>query len=359
MSDISTRRMIAAFESMAQPTMFFTGMFGTPPENYYNGETVELDIQRSDEDVAVVVEDLSTGYRMNTADLYSNKEFTPPIFKEAFPIKAPDMIKRQPGQNPFEDPSYQANAMAVFRRQLSKVERKIMRAIELQASQILQTGIVTLINSAGTALYTLDFAPKSTHFPTVSTAWDDSSPDIYGDILSLCEVVRDDGLVDPDQLIFGTSAFEAAVQDTTFIARFESRRADLGRITPIQAMGNGGQFRGILDVGNYQLEIWTYNGKYKHIQTGTKTAYMDPAKVICRATAGRLDATYGGVPMFLSPEQRLLPFVPPRLVRDQGAALYTNAWVTNDGEQLFGGISARPLLIPTAIDTFGCLDSDI
>jgi hypothetical protein len=30
-----------------------------------------------------------------------------------------------------------------------------------------------------------------------------------------------------------------------------------------------------------------------------------------------------------------------------------------DGEQFFAGFGSRPLLIPTAIDTYGCLDTDL
>ena len=53
-------------------------------------------------------------------------------------------------------------------------------------------------------------------------------------------------------------------------------------------------------------------------------------------------------------------YMPPRMrnVR-RGMDLWTNCWVTPDGTTLMGGVASRPLLIPTAIDTYGCLDSNI
>jgi hypothetical protein len=34
-----------------------------------------------------------------------------------------------------------------------------------------------------------------------------------------------------------------------------------------------------------------------------------------------------------------------------------NAWITADGETMMIQAGSRPLFIPTAIDTYGCLDT--
>ena len=111
MSTNVTRRMISAYFQDASPTAFFSGMFQTRPENLHSSEEVEIDIVRSEEDVSIVIQDLSTGYRMNSDDLYTNKGFKPPIHKEAIALNAFDLIKRMPGQNPFESPSFRANVI--------------------------------------------------------------------------------------------------------------------------------------------------------------------------------------------------------------------------------------------------------
>ena len=164
MSGKVTKRMISAYVQMASPLMFLSGLFQSPAQNFHTSEEVEIDIVRSDEDVSIVIQDLSTGYRMNSDDIYTNKAFKPPIHKEAIPINSFDLIKRMPGENPFEAPDFRANVITRMFNGMVKVERKIRRAVELQASQVLQTGIVTLTDSNGTALYTLDYKPKATHF---------------------------------------------------------------------------------------------------------------------------------------------------------------------------------------------------
>lgn len=364
MSGSTTLRMLRAYISMAQPTLFLSGMFQSPPENFHSSEEVEIDIVRSDEDIAIVVQDLTTGYRANSEDLYTNKGFKPPIFKEKIALNSTDLLKREAGNDPFKDPKFRATLIQRMFRGMMKIERKIRRALELQASQVLQTGILTLRDSNGVALYTLDFKPKSSHFPTAGTAWDQAGATIVPDLVALAEQIRDDGLEDPDQAIFGTKAFEVALKDDDFKARFDNRRIDLGTISPFKMNGKGGQFRGTLDMGNYKIDIWTYGGRYKDPQTGLKVQFVDPVKVILRASGGRLDATFGAIPnigaILNGGRGRLLPELPGRVSNAQGGMdLFTNAWLSADGEQLFGGIGARPLMIPTAIDTYGCIATGI
>lgn len=364
MSDTTTKWMLRAYESMASPTRFLSGMFTSPPENFYSSEEVEIDIVRSGEDVAVVVQNLDTGYRMNTADLYTNKSFIAPVYKEAFPVRSSDLIKRQPGMNPFETVDFRANLITQVFRQATKVEQKIRRSIELQASQVLQTGALTLTDENGTALYSLDFQPKATHFPTSGTAWDQAGADPIGDLDSLCNVVREDGLEDPDQLTLGEDAWESFISNDAVQKRFEQRRLELGVLGPSQRVGNGGIYRGVVEVGNYQLDVWSYGGRYKDPQTGASTQYLDPAKAIVRSSRGRMDATYGAIPNIAEilglGTARILPELPGRLSSSTtGMDMSFAAWMSADGQSLFAGAGSRPLMIPTAIDTYGCLDTGV
>ena len=364
MSGNTTRRMISAYYQEASPSAFFSGMFRTRPENFHSSEEVEIDIVRSEEDVSIVIQDLSTGYRMNSDDLYTNKGFKPPIHKEAVPINSFDLIKRMPGENPFQSPDFRANVITRMFAGMRKVERKIRRAIELQASQVLQTGTVTLTDINGAALYTLDFAPKASHFPTAGTSWATATlAEKIGDLTALCDQVRADGLADPDELVVGSDAWENLLQTTGFLERFDARRADLGMITAMETRGGGGIYRGVIELGNYKLDVFTYNGRYKDPQTGTSTPFMDPGKVVIRSSTARLDATFGAIPnigALLGANQRLVPELPSRMSSAaNGMDLFTNVWMSTDGEQLFGGVGARPLMVPTGIDTFGCLDTQL
>ena len=92
--------------------------------------------------------------------------------------------------------------------------------------------------------------------------------------------------------------------------------------------------------------------------------YVSPEKVIVRSSTGRLDATFGAIPnigtLMGAQATNLLPEMPGRVSNGEGGMdLFTNVWLSPDGEQLFGGAGARPLMIPTAIDTYGCLDTGL
>ena len=364
MSGTTTIRMLAAYFQDAEPSAFFSGMFQARPENFHSSEEVEIDIVRSEEDVSIVIQDLSTGYRMNSEDLYTNKKFKPPIHKEATPINAFDLIKREPGQNPFEAPDFRANVVMRMFRAMRGIERKVRRAMELQASQIMQTGTVTLTDSSGTALYTLDYQPKATHFPTAGTSWASATlTEKIGALTSLADVIRGDGLRNPDELDMGIDAYENLLNTDGIEKYLDLRRAERGMITPMERRGSGGIYRGTLELGNYKLDVFTYDGRYKDPQTGTSTPFLDPGKVVIRSTSARMDATFGAIPnigALLGATGRLLPELPSRMSSAAvGMDLFTNVWMTPDGEQLFGGVGARPLMIPTAIDTYGCLDTQL
>ncbi len=364
MSTETTRRMIAAYIQTAMPTMFLSGKFESPPQNFHSSAEVEIDIVRSGEEVSVVIQDLSTGYRENSHDLYVNKSFTPPINKEAITINSSDLLKRNAGQNPFQNVDIRANIISRIFKDILPVEGKIRRSVELQASQVLQTGVLNLIDNNGAVLYNLDYKPKATHFPTAGIAWGQATSVPLDDINALAETVRDDGLGDPDELIFGVDAFRAFIADTEVQKLADNRRMDTTAVVPMEKRGNGGIYRGWVEIGNYRYDMWTYGGRYNHPQTGVKTPFIDAGNVIVRDSSGRMDATFGSIPNIGAElgmtGRNLLPELPGRISNQAGGMdMFVNSWITPDGEQLKAGIGVRALLIPTAIDTYGCITTGL
>ena len=360
MSDTTTKVMLSAYEQDAEPSLFLSGMFQSPRRNFHNSEEVEIDIIRSEEDISIAIQDLSTGARLNSEDIYTNKAFKPPIHKEAGPINAHNLIKRMPGQDPFQAVDFQANAIGRGVRLGRKLQRKILRAIEVQSSQVLTLGVVTLVDENGVAIYAIDYKPKTAHFPNASVAWDNASAVMLADIESLANVIRGNGLSDPDMLIMGEASYELFIRDSDVLARFDNRRILGNGIVPMNRLGNGGIFRGVIEIGNYKYDIFTYGGRYKHPQSGVSTKYVPDDKVIIRSSMSRMDATFGGIPRIGSPDPRIPAALTSRVsVPDQMLDLQMNAWITQDGETMMVQAGTRPLMIPTAIDQYGCLDTGI
>ena len=357
MSDESTKRMLSAYIERAPRPRFLSGFFKSPPENFHNTEEVEIDIERDGEDVAVVVTDLQVGARSNESNIFTNKLFKPPIFDEDVPITAYKLLNRQAGQSPFDNPDFAANALRQAFTGFRKIQNKIGRSIEQMASQVFQTGILTLTDGTNT-LYSLDFKPKATHFVTVSTDWaaDGLTGDPLGDLASLAEVLRTDGKKDPTKMIFGTVAMERFLANTAVQARLNFRRGDFVQMKP-EVRGEGATFRGTIWIDHYEMEMWMYSGRFDAPGSGTSTPYVGTDRVIMLSDEGRLDLTFGAIPLIARPESRAMSFLPTLIAdSDLGMSLTTNAYITQDNKAVVVSAGTRPLTIPTAIDTFGALD---
>ena len=361
-----TQKLLALYQQESyNPKSFFASMFRVTPMSFFNTEAVSLDVIRNDNSVAITVQDVSAGYRMNVESIFSNGEFLPPPFKEAFTVNAFELLKRQPGQNPFEDPDLRLTLIRKVYRGADAIARKIRRAGELQASQVLLTGKADFKNEKGELLYSLNYNPDSSHFPTAGTPWSSPTANILGDLDTLAATIRKDGGVTPNRLIFGSKAMAAAYANEAFMARLNIRNASFGEIQIPEMQGNGGTYHGKLAIGMYTYELWTYDGTYIDPQTGESIEYMDPGKVLMKSTASRLDAAFGAVPnigelLGSSTREQFLPELPPRLSSvAESFDLFFNAWMDERRENLFAGCASRPIYIPTALDSFGALDTGL
>jgi len=354
----STVHFIDMYVDEATPVPFLTSFFRAPPKNFYTSEKVSIDLVRDTEEIAIAIQDLSTGTRENELSLYQNKGFTPPIFDESATLTAYDMIKRFPGQDVFSDPDYLENAteqsFAIFR----KLENKIRRAIELQCAQVLQTGKVNLVDKAGRPMFVLDYGPRTAHFPTVGVNWDSGSAVPLSDLATLGEAVRRNGKGVPGILIFGKRAWRDFFQNAAVQKLFDIRRYDFGSFKNVRQGGSSS--KGMLTIDNYDYEIHVYDGTYLDPQTGNTVNYVDQDAVIMMSEASRLDLTFGAIPLLKKPDSPALSFLPPRISSgDAKLDLTVNAWFSPDGKHLKVSAGTRPLAIPTAIDTFGCLKTRI
>jgi hypothetical protein len=356
---IDRKAMLPMYQELRAPRGFLQRFFTVKPGGIHKSNTVEIDIQRFDEDVAIAVT-RCTGPNLNTFEEYTTKEFTPPTYDEGMPFDVCDLLQRMVGIDPYsaENIEYSAQLRAKLAQGWALLDSKIGRAVELQASQILQTGILTLINSDGDTVYTLDFKPKAAHFPTVGTSWS-AGGDKLGDLESLAEAIRANGKISPNMLLMGSTALKNFKADTEVQKFLDNHRMEQGELNP-RFENSGSTRQGRVWVGDYEFSIWTYPETYTHPQTGLPTKYIDADKVIMLSDQTRLDMTSSVVPMPFGPDSRIANLLPGRLSsREAGFDVTPNLSLTNDNKQLTGSIESRTLLLPVQIDGFGCLDTKI
>lgn len=354
---MTTKKLLDAYIQETPAPMFLTGLF-TKNTSYHNSQDIEVDIQLQGEDVAVPVANLADGYKTNQTTGFTMKKTTPPAYLEGEAFHALTLMDRQIGKTDYDDPNFQQIAVAKTLRSARILENKIRRGMELQASQILTTGAISLVDSGGNVVFAENFGAKVTHFFNSNVAWNGAA-DPTSDILNGCDLISDDASKAAVKVIMGAGSLEAALAITSFQKRFDSMESKLGQIMPQNVDATrGGMMVGRIFSGGYWLEVWTYNGKYKHPQTGTMTKYVPDDKVIILSDA-RFNATFGGIPTFGN-DGRAAKFIPGRIQNAAaGMDMQMNAWISPDGSVLNVGFGSRPLLIPTEIDGFACLDTQI
>jgi translation initiation factor 2 beta subunit (eIF-2beta)/eIF-5 len=348
------------YSELRRPRAFLSSFFKIRPGNVSSSEKVQLDIERFGEQVAVAIKGF-TGSNLNDFSDFTSKEFIPPRYGEAFPINANDLLKRMAGTDPYSAAKMSASSKltALMAKGFVLVDDKITRAVEMQASQILQTGNLTLIDKNGDTAYELDYKPKTSHFPTVATSWSAAGADPMGDLESLAETIRADGKIDPNLLILGSTARRNFLKNEDVLNALDNRRVNVGEVSP-ELTNSGATFHGFIWIGNYEFQLWSYPETYDHIQTGATTKYVEADKVIMLSDKTRLDRKSAEVPLLVSPDPRVAGLVPGRMSSAEGGFDVTpNVYVTPDGKQVMGELESRTLLIPTQIDGFGCLDTEI
>lgn len=358
MSDSGTRKMLRMYEDRAGAPQYLASHFSSPPENFHSTEEVEIDVRRDGAEVAIVVVDLAAPGNKNEATRYTNKTWVPPVYKENTTLTSLNLLKRSAGDLPSDDVNFRRKVADQVFTEVSLLSAKLRRGIELMSGQVLQTGTLTLTDSAGVARFTLSFAPKSTHFPTVANDWNGGSSTKLADIESLGLVVRRDGKKRPAKLTFGRLAWQDWLADTEIQALLDNRRIDVGMVRP-RREAEDAVFQGMITIGANEYEMWTYDGFYKDPQSGLYVPYVTDDNVIMTSPGARLDLTFGAIPHIpgaINP--RALQYIPRRMsLGGRGIDLHTDAYFSEDGKALTVEVSARPLTIPTAIDTFGCLNT--
>ena len=354
MADQYRVRMIQAYKQIIKPSLFLSSFFVVRPGNIFDGKKVKVDIRRIGEDVAKDVAP-GTGPNLNDHKGWTNKEFTPPTYDEASPFDAESLNKRLFGMDEYAstDVGYQAALVTMIMEHWQINQEKIERAMELQASEILQNGTLTFENTDS-----IDFKVKASHLATAGTAWNAVGADPLGDLESLMDVVRQDGKMNIRKAIFGSDAIDALLSNATVLERLDNRKMNIGEITP-QEKENEAKYHGKLSIGSYTIELWSYNGRYDDPDTGVHTKFIDDANVILLPDNPRFDKLFAGVPRLKDTDPQFRNILPSRVSIPEAIDFSPYIHVGDRGKTMEAGIESRPLLVPTAVDTFARLATGV
>jgi len=346
----------AAFRATIPATRFLQKMFMSPDEYVFPGEKVQIDIIRTEEEFAVNVA-LYKGGRGNSFDLFTDKEYTPPMFDEYAYITAATLNKRLPGRTIYDlSPGYEQDFADLLMEYASALRAKIIRAKEIYARDALYFGEITLVNGD-----VIDFNLKADHIYITPVSWTSTS-DPFADFAVLGGRIRRDSGRAIIDAIAGETAIQKFLNNDAVKASADLKQIERMSITSPMAREEGSTYHGTFSANDYKINLWTYSQYHKVPEgfgfpnEGTRQPYIPTDRICVLPTNPDFRLYYGGVPVLsdVSPDLRGVLSMDQIPALERGRML-PYIYLDRDKMSVKVGVRSRPLPIPVEIDGYGVL----
>ena len=195
-----------------------------------------------------------------------------PIIGHKMAITEIDVEKRMMGEGIYSNVDKNSKVSAFELKDLRKMSSMIDRAIELQTAQLFEDDAAILRNGDQ-----VSYGRTASHDVTLAGAdlWTAGTADIYGDLKAWSALIQDDGQGSSTDVVMGSEALDALVNDATMQTLLNNRRTEAGMIE-YRNIAPGVKYAGyIAGIG----DIWEYRGWYKNT-SNVKTYYLDQKKVV-------------------------------------------------------------------------------
>lgn len=241
-------------------TIVRLGLEGLFPRHTYNAEMLSIAVQRNRQLVAVDVQRCTDPIK-NTFSRATEKLFLPPYYKESFDFCKCDGYKTSYGAGEIPNGSTARNIARGALNELEAIRAKVERAIEIQRSQVLESGIVILKNGDS-----IDYKRKAASIKVATTPWTNhANSNPYQDIIDGMNFLRDEGQSTGSSInaIFGSAALTNFLSNEKVLKELDIRRIErINIVMPQFDNVTGMAFHGQFGAGDFVINIWTYNEQY-------------------------------------------------------------------------------------------------
>jgi hypothetical protein len=354
-------KVIALFNS--QPDInkmgFLSTFFKVTPDSFTDAETVDLDEVFAGEEIAPVVTDLSTGAIALVEEKFVNKQVPFPVYSMKSPAQIAALMNRQPGESAYITTkiNWFSRLANLLVKKFARMTNMIRRSMEYQAAQVLQTGDIVLTDENGNPAFKLGLIPKTSHFPITTVPWGDvDDADPLGDIDALADIIRDDGLVDVANLIFGDKAWINFIKNGWVQENLKKDVLNMGELSP-QLQNKGGKRQGYIDYGANRYILWTYNGRFNLFGSKQVSKFLDQNKVIFLPDVADLDfrRLFGGIPTVRADTTFDQLFGADKTQIGGEYDIRPRVFWSEDQEAYIAEIKSRPIMLPVSTNRYACL----
>ena len=340
---IYTKAFTAVYEENIPAPQFLKSFF---PSMIYNSATVNIEVSRGNEKIAVDVIRGTRGKR-NTFSRATQKEILPPFYKEYFDATQLDNYDRVFGFSP-DIPN--ATVIGFLARETGmkyvELRKKIDRAKELQCANALETGVVTLVNGDN-----IDYKRQATSIVdlTASGYWTNTGADVESQLIAAAEFERQEGRNSSAifNLVTSGQAFVNLKKTDFFKNNANYQQVKLIDInTPIKE-SFGAAYHGQISAGAYIFNIWTYDETYE-TDAGVATRYWPVNKaVIIPTTGARFEMSHAQVPAIIR-DTGNAEF--PAFIGRVSAEYYRTNSIDELGAAHYFWLMSAPVAFPITVD---------
>ena len=324
----------------------FSSLFRVEPNSVSDSTKIELEITRS---IRLIASDVARGSgdsHVNFVDIYSNKEFTPPLYSEKSPITADMLNKKLPGKTKYGPISRMEGLAYLSAKAQAFNVQKIRNAIEKQAVQAMTTGIITLNNGAS-----VDYQKKATLDLVPSTKWDANGGDSEADIGAMCDRIHKASKKKPNRAAFSKDAYDAFMAN--IIAKYNNAPPFIapGMLNQGPPM-EGFTYQGTFNFTGYRLDLYTYDDFYED-SSGTAVDYLGTEKVVIFNAEARRVMAYAATEVLPFYEMQYAELgMPqfPELIQGQ-----ITPFALVERGLYYAGVQSAPLTMPVEIDAAGTI----
>jgi|SRR6478609_1578023 len=353
-----TKDLVDVYRQISEPTAFLRSFF---KETYSGTKLVSVEVQRGFEMIAVDVLRGTEGNR-NRFSSSTERMYLPPLYDEYFDLTELDLYDRLFGSTQITGSDY-ANFLYSVAMKVKELENKIARRYELQCAQVLQTGVVQLVNGTN-----IDFKRKAASLvdPGAGNYWANASLsgglptgiNPYTQLETGCNFLRQVGKAKGGMfnMILGSKALTDLQTNPFFLQKQNLFNMALDSVNAPQRNSVGAAFHGILTVGSYKVLIWTYPQFYDipaspGVAAVLQTPYIDPNTAILIDEAPEFILSYAAVPQLLNLNGGgVTPFVGPYMVSE---------WMDQRLAKHDIIVKSAAIAIPTAVDKIYTLKTGV
>lgn len=291
-SRLIAKKVVGKFEEKIPVRNGFSGFF---KKETTSALMVDVEVQRDNDFIAVDVKRFAEGNH-NTYTRSTEHTYLPPFYKEIYDFNRDDVYLKTVAQGVTNNVGINQAISKNALKALTKNKNKILRAIQKQQADVMQYGVVTMKNGD-----TIDYRRKSESMVDLTTGnyWNEESTDPKKDFTNAMKFLRSEGNSSGESInaVMREEAMNALLANAAMQKLLDSRRIDRGKIIMPQFDNTTGMaFQGQIAAGDFVLNLWTYNEKYKDPETLEDKYYLDRENVVVIPNDFQGKQIYGGLP---------------------------------------------------------------